>query len=86
MLPFALRTNITRLWHVCAKQVAGEALLQPGAFSQAGTAKSTGKSDDARAAKRLLPSEARPGVTCLLSNTLPGVTPGLCKTAEVQAQ
>lgn len=56
-------------------------------------AETVGGSDATQAAKQLLPSEARPGVTCTLpfvtctlTYTLPGVSPGLCKAAEVQAQ
>lgn len=67
--------------HLCWASSRGSA----PAFLQAGTGQKPQENWSVQAAKQFLLYKARP-VTCLLPYTLPAVTPGLCRSAEVQSQ
>lgn len=74
--------SMTRLQHVCAGQAAGKCSCSPLPSSRLGQGKSHRRTGAVQAAKQFLLYKARPD-TCLLPYTLPGVTPGLCRSAEV---
>lgn len=85
-LPFVLWTkHHETAAHLCWASTWGSAPVAPCLLPGWDWAKATGKLGAVQAAKQFLLYKART-VTCLLPYTLPGVIPGLCRSAEVQAQ
>lgn len=85
-LPFALWTKHHQAAaRLCWAGSWGSAPVAPCLLPGWARAKATGELGAVQAAKQFLLYKARP-VTCLPPYTLPGVTPGLCRSAEVQAQ